>query len=397
MARLPLVAIMAAYNEADIIGAAVAHLVRQGAYLYLLDDGSTDGTVDAARAAAGDRLIGWESLADPADSRPSRFRWSHILERKAALAASIDADWFIHQDADEFRESPWPHLTLAESVGLVGRLGWNAIEFEVFNFAPAAAFAPGDDLAATFTRFLPAGAFDRVQIRCWQKTGGRVDLVSTGGHEAQFPERRVFPIRFPMRHYPIRTVAQGERKIFRERKERFEPEERARGWHVQYDRFSEGQPIEPDASALRAYDADAALVGLQVKNRLVDALCPAVAPGQREDLATSVGEIEADIVRQGEHLRGLTEAVHQLGAERDALQRELEDRERRLDEQRGWLRDALDRAASLERDVRAAHDETALVNRNALELDARLEAVFASRSWRLTRPLRAAWRLLGGS
>jgi hypothetical protein len=278
----------------------------------------------------------------------------------------------------------------------VGRLGWNAIDFEVFNFAPAADFAPGDDPAATFTRFHPAGTFDRVQIRCWRKTGAPVDLVSTGGHEARFPDRRVFPIRFPMRHYPVRTAAHGERKIFRERKERFDPEERARGWHVQYDRFTEGQPIEPDAALLRTYDGAAALVGLQVKNRLVDGCCPAVAPGVGDDLASSVREVEADIVRQAEHLRGLTDAVEQLGRECVVLRNELADRERRLDERERWLGDAVARAESLETDLRAAHEETARVNRNALDLAGRLEAVFASRSWRLTRPLRAAWRLLGG-
>ena len=62
MAGLPLVAIVAAYNEEDIIGPALAHLVEQGAAVYLLDDGSTDLTVANARQAAGAGLIGVESL-----------------------------------------------------------------------------------------------------------------------------------------------------------------------------------------------------------------------------------------------------------------------------------------------------------------------------------------------
>jgi hypothetical protein len=46
---LRLVAIIAAYNEEDIIGPALAHLIEQGASVYLLDDGSTDRTVAVAQ------------------------------------------------------------------------------------------------------------------------------------------------------------------------------------------------------------------------------------------------------------------------------------------------------------------------------------------------------------
>ena len=397
MGRPPLVAIIAAFNEADIIGSAAEHLVRQGAHLYLLDDGSTDGTVEAVRAAAGDRLIGCESLAAPEDSTPpSTYQWTRILARKAALAASIDADWFIHQDADEFRESPWPHLTLVEAVALVGRLGWNAIDFEVFNFPPAGAFKPGDDPAAIFTHFHPAETFDRLQIRCWRNAGTAVDLVSTGGHEARFPDRRVFPIRFPMRHYPLRTVEQGERKVFRERKGRFDPAEVARGWHVQYDRYTEGGPLVPDASALRLYDAEAARVALQVKHRLVEDACPAVPATLPADLPLYVRSIETDIVRQAERVRMLRRTLAQRDQALAERERDIEALRARRDELEGWLQKALEHAATLEAREREARAEIDLVNRNALDLKGRLDEAFASWSWRLTRPLRAAWRLLGG-
>jgi hypothetical protein len=36
------------------------------------------------------------------------------------------------------------------------------------------------------------------------------------------------------------------------------------------------------------------------------------------------------------------------------------------------------------------------VNRDARDLTSRLDAVFQSRSWRVTKPLRAIWRMLGG-
>ena len=41
------VAIIAAYNEADIIEHVVRDLIDQGIHVYFLDDGSTDRTVAA--------------------------------------------------------------------------------------------------------------------------------------------------------------------------------------------------------------------------------------------------------------------------------------------------------------------------------------------------------------
>lgn len=390
MARPPLVAIMSAYNEADVIGAAVSHLVAQGAFLYLLDDGSTDGTVDAARAAAGDRLVGWESLASAEAGQPRGFQWSRILERKSELAASIDADWFIHQDADEFRESPWPHLTLAGAVALVDRLGWNAIDFEVFTFAPeAGAGDPLRDLTGAFRRYHPGAAYDRVQVRCWKKGPLPVDLKSTGGHEARFPGRRVFPVRFLMRHYPIRSTEQGERKVFRERKPRFDPEELARGWHVQYEGLEPGRPLLPDEGAALPYDADAARVALQVRNRLVEAAYPAVVPAPPADLSTTVRRIDDARARQVERLRDLTLALEEGRRDLAAL-RALHG------EVRAQLERALDRAAALEAALADVRGELAKVNRDALDLTRRLDEVFRSRSWRVTEPLRAVWRMMGG-
>jgi hypothetical protein len=391
MARSPLVAIVSAYNEEDIIGPALAHLVAQGAAVYLLDDGSTDQTVAFARQAAGSGLIGVESLPPIArGDGTGAYCWSRILERKAQLAITLDADWFIHQDADEFRESPWPHLPLAEAVILVGRLGWNAIDFEVFNFVPAAeAFQPGQDPVGTFRRYHAAEEYDRLQVRCWKKTATPVDLVATGGHEARFPGRRVFPIRFPMRHYPIRSAEQGERKVFRDRKPRFEPDERARGWHVQYDRFVEGQSVLPDPDSSLVYDPDAASIALQVRNRLVEAACPAVSPGFSPSLSAAVHDIEDDIVRQAAHVSALTLALDERRHDIDVLQA-------RHDELDRWLKNALAHVAALEATKTALRAEIEMVNRNALGVAARLDGVFASWSWRVTRPLRAAWRLLGG-
>ena len=389
------VAIIAAYNEEDIIGPALSHLAAQGVSSYLLNDGSTDGTVAAARAFEGRGLIGIESLPPAAGGRGVTFTLSRILERKAALASELDADWFINHDADEFRESPWRHLSLAEAIGLVDRLGFNAIDFEVFNFVPEGEdWQPGTDPGGSFSRYVPAAEYDRVQIRCWKKTTAPVDLEPTAGHEARFADRRVFPIRFPLRHYPLRSAAHARRKILDERLPRFDPEERARGWHVQYDRFEAGGDAPaPESGPALVFDRDAAAVAAQVRNRLVEAACAAFFATNKAPaalFADQVASIEAAIAAEQNRVANLEQALGEREREVTDLRAEREDAARRLE-------DALKRLSAADAHARSLRRELDRAGGDSADILRRLNEVFASRSWKITRPLRAVWRLLGGA
>src|SRR5207244_3194170 len=118
------VAIIAAYNEADVIGGVVRDLIDQGVTVYFLDDGSTDGTVAAVEPYLGRGVIGIERMAETRGGRPGAFDWERLLRRKAELARQLDASWFIHHDADELRESPWAGVRLADAIRRVDALGY---------------------------------------------------------------------------------------------------------------------------------------------------------------------------------------------------------------------------------------------------------------------------------
>jgi len=259
MADFRVVAIISAFNEADVISPVIGHLVENGVDVYLIDNRSTDGTADAAKRWLRKGLLGIEQFPAEASAGdgPPPFDWEAILKRKEALAKELSADWFIHHDADEFREAPWPGMKLRDAIQWVDRLGYNCIDFRVLNFPPLEnGFPPGADPREHFTHWEDPVVHDTLQRKCWKAQKTPVSLAASGGHEARFPGRRIFPIQFLMRHYPIRSQEHGLRKVFDERKKRFVDKERAKGWHVQYDAIGEGHSFVGDPSKLNRYDPD---------------------------------------------------------------------------------------------------------------------------------------------
>ncbi len=414
-----IVALMAAYNEEDIIARCIGHLVEQGIEVHLLDNASTDATAAEAGAFLGHGLLAIESLPRPG----GHFSLDAILRRKQTLAAELAADWFINQDADEFRESPWAGCDLKQGIELVDRLGYNAIDFEVLNFWPTHdLFERGDDLQSSFTRYEAGGTFDRLQIRCWKKPAASLDLVSSGGHEAAFPGRRVFPIRFLLRHYPVRGQAHGERKIEKERRAAFAPDERKRGWHVQYDGVKPGQSFLRDPASLLAYDPELARVAVALRHRGVEELERQLAEEVRRREATeaTLASVRRDLAVRAAEIETLNQAVSQRTEEVESLQAGLRERGQEIErlnasvnelarglEARGAEVEALNKAvretnAALERrasEVAMLVDQVRALVGEAQVLraaKARLEAIEASLAWRLTAPLRAILDLIRG-
>ncbi len=396
------IALLAAYNEADVLGTVLSDLVDQDIEVYFIDHASTDGTRELAEGFRGRGVIGVETLPErDADGAPTA--WAEILKRKEDLALELEAHWFIHHDADEFRESPWPGTLLLDAIRQVDRWGFDAIDFRVLNFPPTHdGFRAGSDVREAFRHWEPADEVDRVQVRCWKKQPVRVDLAAFGGHEALFPGRRVFPLRFMLRHYPIRSQAHGERKVFHER-ERFAPE-RERGWHRQYLGRAPGASFLRDAGTLVPYDPDAVRLRLLLEPREAGR-----AAETGRDLAGELLYRERQVERLDAQLDAGTREADRLHVDLDARNREaerlhvdLDARSREAaglhgdlgaalaridaaDQERARLQAALEVAAS----ERAQLESALAAERSGLdELRARLEGLLASRSWRWTAPLR---------
>ena len=382
-------AIVAAFNEADIIQQTVGDLVQQGIAVHVIDDGSTDGTAQALEPLLASGLVRIERCPQP--GRPGsagEFSLARILGRKEQLARELDADWFVNHDADEFRESVWRHLNLRQGIELVDRLGYNAIDFAVLNFWPTHdKFDGKTDIREVFEYFERGQEFNRVQVRCWKKAAD-IDLQSSAGHDARFASRSVFPLRFVMRHFPIRGQAHGRRKVFEERKPRFADDERGRGWHVQYDGLDEGHRFTRDPDTLERYDPDAVRAQLQIEHRGVEAL----------QLDTAALRETADRLSSQLETLGLALAAEQSAraAEAEEARREQERLVGELDARYAELRGQFDRLEQHYRDLERQSQDLAR-ERGALlgsvaDLERQLADIRQSWSWKVTSPLRALGR-----
>jgi hypothetical protein len=380
-----IVALLAAYNEADVIEQVVADLIAEGLSVYLIDHSSTDGTAAAVARFVDRGLLGIERFPDESGFPPEvaeSFAWESLLERKEQLAQLLDADWFLHTDADELRESPFPGRTLAEAIGDVDLLGYNAIDFAVFNFVPTDdRFVPGADLRSSFRYYQPAQIFDKLQIKGWKKQPS-IDLRSSGGHEVQFAERRIFPIRFLDRHYPLRSQAQAERKVFHERKPRFVEGERRRGWHVQYDVFQPGHQFIQDPSALEPFDESAARRGLFEQHRGAEA-----ADAQAAAVSQLLAERLRDLAVREQQLEEREREIALARRDFQAARRELDETLRAVAPLRAEVDRLRDALQSAQAKLEAA--EGALRG-----VETRVDEIYASRTWRWTAPGRLLWHLL---
>lgn len=178
-------AIVLALDNAATLPWVLDDLAAQGIAARVIDLGSTDGGPEHAEA----RGVAIERVGGDAGA---------ALARAEAIAADLDADWIMLQWADEFRESPWPDLTLPEALAFADTLAVNAVAFEVLRFPVAAHERDVDprELHRGFEWAGPAG------VKAWRSRGAGVRLADTGGL-AFFADRRVSQLPFLARRYPL--------------------------------------------------------------------------------------------------------------------------------------------------------------------------------------------------
>jgi len=132
-------------------------------------------------------------------------------------------------------------VNLADPLELVGCTGANRVDFRVINFRPTDGSAAAAGHIQRSLRWFDFGTRPGhlQQSKAWRQGSQRVDLSSTGGHEARFDGAVDFRYKFLLKHYPLRSEEHARRKVEQHRharRSRFESE--VLGFHTQYDRLA---------------------------------------------------------------------------------------------------------------------------------------------------------------
>lgn len=234
---LKVCAIISTYNEEDIIEQVCKYLLDQGINVHIVDNWSTDSTLDIIESLMGKYTnISYEVFPDREERQ---YVWFEILNRKVQYAQANNYDWYIHYDADEIRESCWGG-SLIEGIERVDKLGYNAIDHTVIDFRPVKNGFKRTKNPESYFKYFEFGRRPGhfAQVKAWKNIPGvEYDLSSSGGHEVNFEGIHIFPYKFLLKHYPLRSLEHMKRKIFMDRLPRFELEKKVHGWHSHYDQY----------------------------------------------------------------------------------------------------------------------------------------------------------------
>jgi len=192
------VALLAVRNEELFLERCLEHLYRQGIETCVIDNESTDNSLQITRNFLRRGVFRIEHL--PFNGC---FDLPEILRYKEKLTKEIDADWFMHLDADEIREAPHPYVTLLEGIEDADKQGYNAINFDEFVFMPTdnSQAYEGQDYVDKMQYYYFFEPRPLRQIKLWKNSLNAVDISSSAGHGVNFDGRKLFPVHFILRHY----------------------------------------------------------------------------------------------------------------------------------------------------------------------------------------------------
>ncbi|MTW21197.1 glycosyltransferase family 2 protein [Allochromatium palmeri] len=212
-----IVAIVMVYNEEIFIENMLRNYLEQGVEVYLLNNDSTDRTIEIATKYLTENLIKIERFP-----KKKYFDLREVLRKKEEIAETLGADWYLHADADEIRLPPKGQKTLKTAIEEVDQKGFNAVNFMEYTFVPTTEnpIHLPESYMDTMKWYYPFARNYPHRVNCWKyiqktptlfehilelKRHGRWLVPSArlggGGHRIEFENRKIFPQDFIMRHY----------------------------------------------------------------------------------------------------------------------------------------------------------------------------------------------------
>jgi glycosyltransferase involved in cell wall biosynthesis len=246
--KMKIVAVMACRNEAAYLATCLHHLMVQGIHFAVVDNGSTDDSLDIIRSPEfSNHLVGLRHV--PFDGS---FELEPLLKAKMGLADEIEADWAMNICPDEILHPNREGSTLLDEIQLFDQRGFNAVNFDEFVFLPVA--GKWEEGLRGWPRLRHYYFFEAHRfwhMRAWKKGMG-FSMSSHGGHILTGPnELRFAPESLVLRHYIFRDQEHAYEKL---PNRRFAARELERGWHRSRNGFSPEKFTFPSADKLEVLD-----------------------------------------------------------------------------------------------------------------------------------------------
>lgn len=212
------------FNDEDIVEEVIENLLSQEIELVVLDNGSTDKTFQICEKFLSKGILKLEKY------KSKVFRWNIILKKLYDMAIFESPDWVLRNDSDEFLETGIKNFSLKEAIFQADLDGYNIIQFDRFDF-----FMTDKDITSAesvkekFPFYSYHGDF---LYRAWKFVPGISPTgMRLGGHCPIFSPGevyKIYPKKFILRHYNLRSKDQALKKIKEHIKRRVQPSNQPR-------------------------------------------------------------------------------------------------------------------------------------------------------------------------
>lgn len=240
------VAILCVRNEANHIRRAINDFVSQGIDVVIIDNGSTDHTLQICSEFLGNGLLSIEHMPWKGE-----FDLTTQLEIKNTIVRSLNHDWVIHADADEWMHSPVEGESLLDGITRLSEHGFNVINFEEFVFLPTQGEKYNlDNYQKVFLNYYYFSPQKQRRMIAWNRLLSCSNIES-GGHKLIGDGINVSPESFILRHY---IVLSYEHAVQKYSQRVFSKRDLAKNWHKKRLNISQEKLELPSPDKLKQLD-----------------------------------------------------------------------------------------------------------------------------------------------